>query len=326
MRAGLILPQGWFGEFEGWDPLGAWSRCLDIARLAERLGFDSVWTGEHIQTKWGGEQILFECVTMTTAIAMAVPRIGLGFTVLNSTLRNPALTAKMASTIDVVSHGRLTLGLGAGFRQDEVEAFGYEFPALGTRLSILKEHLEVISRMVTLDEPPFSFDGAHVRVRNIVNNPRCVQVPRIRLLIGGHGPNVTFRLAARYCDEINLDVLPSDTADAIAVLHQRCEEIERDPTTLAVSVGISPVMRWKEMQTYGQRMANRDELAFVDPAKLDAVSTRAEALKSWKELNVDRVMIGVPGLASSDEPLEELVADCRLAGVELGSPPEPLSA
>ena len=288
----------------------------------------STRSGRESTSRPSGEvsRILFECVTMTTAIAMAVPRIGLGFTVLNSTLRNPALTAKMASTIDVVSHGRLTLGLGAGFRQDEVEAFGYEFPALRTRLSILKEHLEVISRMVTLDEPPFSFDGAHVRVRNIVNNPRCVQVPRIRLLIGGHGPNVTFRLAARYCDEINLDVLPSDTADAIAVLHQRCEEIGRDPTTLAVSVGISPVMRWKEMQTYGQRMANRDELAFVDPAKLDTVSTRAEALKSWKELNVDRVMIGVPGLASSDEPLEELVADCRLAGLELGSPPEPLSA
>jgi alkanesulfonate monooxygenase SsuD/methylene tetrahydromethanopterin reductase-like flavin-dependent oxidoreductase (luciferase family) len=326
MKAGLILPQGWFGEFEGWDPVRAWLRCLEIARLAERLGLDSLWTGEHVQTKWGGEQVLFECVTMTTAIAASVPQIGLGFTVLNSTFRNPALTAKMASTIDVVSNGRLTLGLGAGFRQDEVEAFGYDFPSLGTRLSILREQLEVISRMVTRDEPPFSFDGAHVRVRNVVNNPRSVQQPRIRLLIGGHGPNVTFRLAARYCDEINLDVLPDETEDAMAALYKRCEEVDRDPGTLAVSVGISPVMQWKGMQTYGQRMAQRDELAFVDPAKLDALGTRGEALQTWKELGVERVMIGVPGLATSDEPLEELVADCRHAGIELGSLDGPCGA
>jgi alkanesulfonate monooxygenase SsuD/methylene tetrahydromethanopterin reductase-like flavin-dependent oxidoreductase (luciferase family) len=319
MKAGLIVPQGWFGEFEGWDPVSAWNRCLDIARMAERLGFDSVWTGEHVQTKWGGEQVLFECVTMTTAIAVAVPRIGIGFTVLNSTLRNPALTAKMAATIDVVSNGRLTLGLGAGFRQDEVEAFGYEFPSLGARLSILGENLEVISRMVTRDEPPFSFDGAHVRVRNVVNNPRSVQQPRIPLLIGGHGPNVTFRLAARYCDEINLDVLPSETPAAIALLHQRCEEVGRDPSTLAVSVGISPAMQWKDMQAYGQRMAGKGELAFVDPAKLEGIGTRGEALQTWEELGVDRVMIGVPGLAASDDPMEELVADCRRAGLELAS-------
>ncbi len=172
MRAGLILPQGWFGEFEGWDPIAAFERCLEIACAAERAGFDSLWTGEHLQTKWGGEQVLFECVTMTSAIAQAVKGIGVGFTVLNSTLRNPALTAKMASTLDVVSRGRLTLGLGAGFREDELESFGFDFPPLATRLAMLREHLEVISRMVSHEEPPFSFEGDYVRVHEVVNNPR----------------------------------------------------------------------------------------------------------------------------------------------------------
>jgi alkanesulfonate monooxygenase SsuD/methylene tetrahydromethanopterin reductase-like flavin-dependent oxidoreductase (luciferase family) len=313
----LILPQGWFGEFEGWDPLEAFARCLEIARAAERAGFDSLWTGEHLQTKWGGEQVLFECVTMTTAIAQAVGRVGLGFTVLNSTLRNPALTAKMASTLDVVSGGRLTLGLGAGFRQDELEAFGFDFPPLATRLAILGEHLEVISRMLSHEQPAFTFEGSHARVREVVNNPRGVQRPRIPLLIGGHGPQVTFRLAARYCDEINLDVLPAETAGSIAVLRDRCEEVGRDPDTLAVSIGISPVMQFRGLGNYGQRMARDDELAFVDPAKLKELTTRAEALALWRELGLARVMVGAPGLAGSDEPLGELLEDCRLAGVEL---------
>jgi alkanesulfonate monooxygenase SsuD/methylene tetrahydromethanopterin reductase-like flavin-dependent oxidoreductase (luciferase family) len=320
VKIGLILPQGWFGEYEGWNPVRAWDRTLEIAHLAERNGLDSVWTGEHLQTKWGGEQVLFECITMTAALAQAVPRVGIGFTVLNSTLRNPALTAKMASTIDVVSRGRLTLGLGAGFLQHEVEAFGYDFPELRTRMAILREHFEVISRMVSNDEPPVTFAGEYARVREVINNPRGVQRPRIPLLIGGHGPNVTFRLAAKYCDEINLDVVPEEAASAIAVLHQRCHEIGRDPATLAVSAGISPVMKFKNLRSGSQRMASTDELAFIDPEKAANLPTRDAALRIWRELGVSRLMAGVPGLVDSDEPFYEFIEDCRTAGATLADP------
>ena len=135
MKAGVILPQGWFGEFKGWDPVRAYDRVIELAVLSERLGFDSLWTGEHVTTKWGGEQNLLECFTLTAAVAAIVPRVEIGTTVLNTTFRNPALTAKMAATLDVVSRGRFVLGLGAGFRADEYEAFGYEFPNTRDRLA-----------------------------------------------------------------------------------------------------------------------------------------------------------------------------------------------
>src|SRR6185312_5332421 len=83
MKAGLILPQGWFGEFENWDPIRAYDRIIELAKLAERLGIESLWTGEHVLTKWGGEQVLLECLTLTAALAVEVPRVELGFTVLN---------------------------------------------------------------------------------------------------------------------------------------------------------------------------------------------------------------------------------------------------
>src|SRR4051812_29975724 len=141
MRAGLILPQGWFGEFTDWDPVRAYERVIEIAQLAERLGLESAWTGEHALTKWGGQQVLLECMTLTAAVSVEVSRVGVGFSVLNSTFRNPALTAKMASTLDVISGGRLTLGLGAGFREDEFDAFGYDFAPTRQRLAMLGEHL-----------------------------------------------------------------------------------------------------------------------------------------------------------------------------------------
>ena len=107
MRFGLLLPQGYFDEFDGWAPPAAWERILEIARTAERRGFDSVWLGEHVLAKWNQREIVFDCVTLAASIAAAVPRVEIGFTVVNSTFRNPAMTAKAAGTIDAVSGGRL---------------------------------------------------------------------------------------------------------------------------------------------------------------------------------------------------------------------------
>ena len=152
----------------------------------------------------------FDCVTVMAAVAAAVPDVEIGFTVINSTFRNPAMTAKMAATLDTISGGRVILGLGAGFKETEAKAFGHAFPYLPERMAILSEHFEIVSRMTRRDEPPFTFTGAHARVEDVVNNPRTGGRDHIPLLIGGHGKNVTFRLAAKYCDEINIDV---DLAD-----------------------------------------------------------------------------------------------------------------
>jgi hypothetical protein len=133
MKVGLLLPQGYFSEFEGWQPVAAWERILEIARLGERLGFDALWAGEHTLSKWDPEEMVFDCLTLHTAVAAAVPRVDIGFGVVNSTFRNPAMTAKMASTLDTISGGRLILGLGCGFKPSEASAFGAPFPDMKER-------------------------------------------------------------------------------------------------------------------------------------------------------------------------------------------------
>ena len=324
MKIGLLLPQGYFNEFEGWQPEAAWQRILEVARLGERLGFDSLWTGEHVLAKWDPEGMVFDCVTLHTAVAAAVPRVDIGFGVINSTLRNPAMTAKMASTLDTISGGRLILGLGCGFKENEARAFGVPFPDMKERLAILGEHFEIISRMTRRDEPPFTYEGERARVEDVVNSPRTGGGDHVRLAIGGHGPNVTFRLAARYCDEINVDLPADDMAEAMRVLADRCAEIGRDPASLGVVTGTNPAWPYPGLRVTGrQRLMRKEDLPAIMPYDFDALLPRSAELAQWVELGIDGVICGVPGLVDTDEGVYELIDDLRTAGIALGagSPP-----
>ena len=128
MELGLLIPQGYFSDFEGWEPRRAWERMVEIARLGERSDSDRSGSAS---TSWRSgipRTLAFDGVTAMTALAALVPRVELGFIVINSTFRHPAMTAKMASTLDTVSDGRLILGLGAGFKENEAEWVGVDFP------------------------------------------------------------------------------------------------------------------------------------------------------------------------------------------------------
>ena len=230
MQVGLVLPQGFFNEFEGWAPGRAWERIVELATTAERLGFESIWTGEHVLSKWPGESIAFDCWTLSAGLAPLVPRVGIGLIVLNSTFHNPAMTAKAAATLDTIAGGRLTLGLGAGFKPNEASAFGYRLPAApgadGDAVRALRDHLA--------DDPPgraarSPSAGQHAQVEEVANSPRSARSPGIKLLIGGHGKNYTFRLAARYCDELNINMFPDEVPALLEVFRERCAEIGRDP-------------------------------------------------------------------------------------------------
>ncbi len=317
MKIGLLLPQGYFNEFEGWTAAAAWERILTVARLGERLGFDSLWAGEHVLAKWDPEGFSFDGVTLHTAIAAAVPRVDIGFGVINSTFRNPAMTAKMASTLDTISGGRLILGLGAGFKENEARAFGQPFPALKERMAILSEHLEIISRMTRRDEPPFTFVGERARVEDVANSPRTGGGDHVRLAIGGHGRNVTFRLAARYCDEVNIDAAPDEMADAIAAVRGRCEEIGRDPASLMIVGGTNPAWPYPGLKTIGrQRMMRQEDVPAIMSADFSTLTSRSEEFAHWVELGLDRIICGVPGLVDSDEGVYELIDDVRSAGID----------
>lgn len=327
MKIGMLLPQGYFNEFEGWTPGAAWDRIIEVAHLGERLGFDSLWTGEHVLAKWDAEAMVFDCVTIHTAIAALVPRVDIGFGVINSTFRNPAMTAKMAATLDTISGGRLVLGLGCGFKVSEATAFGVPFPDTKERLAILGEHFEIISRMTRRDEPPVTLDGTRARVENAANAPRTGGGDHVRLAIGGHGRNVTFRLAARYCDEINIDLPAEDLGEAMVVLADRCHEIGRDPATLGVVTGTNPAWPYPNLKVTGrQRFMRKEDLPAIMPYDFDALLPRADEMAQWVALGIDGVICGVPGLVDTDEGVHELIDDLRSAGLELSAAPSPTGA
>ncbi|MGH2513768.1 MAG: TIGR03560 family F420-dependent LLM class oxidoreductase [Candidatus Limnocylindrales bacterium] len=299
MKIGAIVPQGWRGEYDGWDPLDAWHRTTEIARQAERLGFESIWLFDHFQTiPHPTDEITFESFTSLAALAALTTRVRLGHIVICTAFRNPALTAKMISTMDTISGGRMELGIGAGWKRDEWLAYGYGFPDTKERLARLADDLGVISAMLAGDRHEHAtFDGVHSRVDDAINVPKPIQRPRVPIMVGGNGPNVTWRLAARYADELNVDgMTPAEVVAAIPVIHSRCEEIQRDPASLSLSVNI------------------------VGPTLSAGGAARVDLLGAYRDTGVQRVMGILKASVRTDEVLESLAADARSAGLELADP------
>lgn len=294
MHVGVIVPQGWTGEYDGWDPTDAWQRTVTVARQADRLGFESIWLFDHFHTiPEPTEEITFESFTSLSALCALTERVRIGHIVICAGFRNPALTTKMISTMDVISGGRMELGIGAGWKKDEWEAYGYGFPGTRQRLDNLRDQLEVLTRM--LGARRASYEGEHASVREAINVPQPLQQPRVPVMVGGNGPEVTWRLAARYADELNVDGMsPEEVEEALPVIRGRCEEIDRDPATLPVSVHV-----WSQ--------------------HLGAGPERVELLAGYRRQGVKRIIALVRESAVEDQALESLAADAREAGAELAS-------
>jgi F420-dependent oxidoreductase-like protein len=298
VRIGAIVPQGWTGEYDGWESRPAWQRTVAVAQQAESLGFESVWLFDHFTTvPQPKDELTFESFTSLTALAALTKRVRLGHIVVCTAYRNPALTAKMISTMDVISGGRMELGIGAGWKRDEWIAYGYGFPETKERLAMLADHLEVITRMLAPGKTTrATYEGTYASVHGAINQPKPIQQPRVPIMVGGNGPNVTWRLAARHADELNVDGLtPAEVSDALPIIAARCEEIDRDPASLPISVHLWWGM--PEMRESGQR--------------------RVDHLAGYVELGVSRVMTLAQSSADTDEALESLAADARSAGIDL---------
>ena len=293
MKVGIIVPQGWTGEYDGWDAARAWARTVAVAHEAEALGFDSLWMFDHVQTEpVPTDEITFEAFVGISALAAETARVRLGHLVLCAGYRNPALVAKMISTLDVVSGGRAELGLGAGWKEDEFTAYGFGFPPLRTRMEALEDALEITTRM--LAGVRATYEGPVSRVHDAINVPRGLQNPRVPIMVGGNGPNRTWRLAARYADELNLDWLtPEEVVANRSVIDSRCEEVGRSPSTLRVSVNIGR------------------EASSVEGA------ARVDLLRRYVEAGVDRVMTLVLASTTDDGALERFADDCVAAGCSL---------
>jgi F420-dependent oxidoreductase-like protein len=290
VQVGVLIPQGWKGEYDGWDPADAWARTVDLARHAEELGFESGWVFDHFTTvPEPTDEITFESFSTLSALAMVTERVRIGHMVVCTGFRNPALTAKLASTIDVISGGRFELGIGAGWKEDEWLAYGYGFPPTNERLAQLGDHLEVISRMLGAGRA--TYEGEHASVHGAINEPKGIQ-PRIPIIVGGNGPNVTMRLAARFADELNLVFRPvNEIPDLIATARQRCEEIDRDPGTLRLSLYVA------------------------DPEVREPGEERVDLLGQLAEIGLDRLVAFPTRYGANRDVQASFAEDCRTAGL-----------
>jgi F420-dependent oxidoreductase-like protein len=204
-------------------------RLTEIARTAEESGFSTVTVMDHLhqipgvgpRTNW-----MLEGNTLLGALAAVTSKVSLGLLVGGVTYRNPALLAKITTTLDVISGGRAFLGIGAAWYEEEHEAYGFDFPPLKERFERLEEALQIARAMFTQEES--SFEGAYYRTRNVLNNPRPLRGD-IPILIGGSGEKKTLRMVAQYADGCNVFGDPERARHLMGVLDAHCEQLGRDP-------------------------------------------------------------------------------------------------
>jgi F420-dependent oxidoreductase-like protein len=229
VKFGVIVPQGWrLDLLDEPDPVAKYETMTRVARQAEDLGYDSIWLYDHFHTTPVKRvETTFEAWIATAALARDTQRVRIGQMVTCNNYRPPALLAKMASTVDVLSHGRLDFGIGAGWYEEEFRAYGYDFPDGPERLRMLEESLQVILAM--WQEEYATFAGRYYQIKDAVNEPKGVQQPHPPIWIGGSGEKVTLKLVAKYGDACNIvGVDPALVRHKLEVLREHCERLGRD--------------------------------------------------------------------------------------------------
>jgi F420-dependent oxidoreductase-like protein len=263
---------------------------LAVARACEQAGLDSVWLPDHFMFPDAAhpekEVPVMESFVTLAALAASTSRIRLGELVTGVPYRNPALLAKMCATLDVVSHGRTIIGLGAAWHEPEFTAYGWAFPPLKVRMEMLGEAVQIVDRLLT--QRPASFQGKHYTVQNAYNDPLPVQKPRPPIMIGGSGERVTLRLVAQYADFSNVGGDPATVAHKFDVLRAHCETTGRrfDAITHCNHVGILVARDAAELAAKKQRFANFNGIAGTPEAILSQLQAYAQAGSQYVTFNL----------------------------------------
>lgn len=284
-------------------------RIAQIAGTAERSGFDSVWVMDHLyQIGVVGERTepMLEAYSLLSGLAARTSRTQLGTMVTGVTYRNPALLAKMVTTLDVISSGRAILGIGAAWNEDEHGGYGFDFPPLRERFGRLEDAVQICRAMFTQEAPTFT--GNHHRVDAVLNFPRPVRPGGPPILIGGSGERRTIPMVARYADACNFFGDVETIRHKVQVLEASCERIGRDPGEIT-KTRLGPV-NIAATQAEAERNAKRvAEIRHVDPDRIrgsfitgdpDSVLEQVDA---FLEAGLDGMLISLPD-AHDLEPIE----------------------
>jgi len=243
---------------------------------AEKLGYDSVWLCDHVfPVATDRKAQMLEAWTTLAALAAQTTQIRVGTLVLCAGFRPPALVAKMAATLDVITNGRLEFGIGAGWFEPEYVAYGYDFPRAAERIGRMDEAVEVCKRMWTDDSP--TFQGKYFRIDGAFCEPKPVQKPHPPIWVGGGGEQLTLKAVAKHADKWScLSLTPAEVVHKIEVLNRHCSKIGRDPDEI-------------EKTWYGTVMVDDDEQKIKDTLERRA-SRRNQSVEEFTK----RMIAGTP--------------------------------
>lgn len=276
-----------------------------VAGRAESLGFDSIWVMDHfhqIGNVGRPQEPMLECWTTLAVLAGVTSRIRVGPLVTGNVYRHPSVLAKMGATLDVLSKGRLFMGIGAAWNEEESSAYGIPFPSTKERFLRLEEAVQIIRKMWT--EERASFQGQFYKIREAYCNPKPIQKPHPPIMVGGSGERQTLRIAAKYADACNIFGSPETIRKKLEVLREHCKTVGRDYNTI-LKTRLGVVAIEKDRDQLEKRMAERFKgvpermrREFVTSGSPDEVRGQMEAFRD----------AGIEYLIVSFEPERELEA------------------
>lgn len=296
-----------------WNQYTDWPSLLDAGRRADRLGYDTLWTWDHLYPIVGSSRgPILEGWLAITAWAMATERVRIGLMVGANTFREPALTAKMATTLDHVSAGRAILGIGAAWFEEEHRAFGLPYGSgPPERLRWLREALPVISGMVR-GETPSAPEGSRYAAREVRNDPPPVQ-DRLPLLIGGAGEKVTLRLVAEYADMHDVGGSVETVRRKDAILRDWCERVGRDFDSIERLHGVGAVVI-RDSATEADRVQaalfERNGRARQWDSPAGTPEQVAEQLAPFVEMGRSHLVVGLPS-PYDEETMTRMVSEVK---------------
>ena len=289
-----------------------WDSIRTVVELLEAGPWSSVWFADHYLPPPGRREeehlTAHEAFTLIAAVAGFTERLRLGHLVLGNTYRNPALVAKMASTLDQISHGRFTLGIGASWFKREHEAYGWDFPSMRERQDRFEEAVELIRALFT-QKGPVSFDGRYYQLDEAPMAPGCFQEPHIPILVGGTGERRTLRTLAQSGDVMNLDGWAGGPMSAeyfhhkVGVVEKHCETVGRDPAEIRHTV-LMPTMVTDDSSAVAEFMANR---RLGEGSAAGPKNYVIERIGEIVEAGASEIMIG--GVLTDDLEQYQLIAE-----------------
>lgn len=253
------MPQGWRLDLTGIDRTKHWDTMAGVAQRIEEIGFESLWVYDHFHTVPAPTQeATYEAWTLMASLAAVTSTVRLGQMCTCNTYRPPSYLAKVAASIDVISGGRLEMGIGAGWYEHEHDGYGYPFLEPGPRIKMLEEGVEIMKAMWT--EDVVDYQGRHYRLQGAICQPKPLQSPHVPLWVAGGGEQLTLRVAARHAQYTNFGVKPEWFSHKSEVLAGHCREVGRDFDEITRSANFNIVCADSEAEVADRIGAVRDRM------------------------------------------------------------------